>query len=115
MPNDCWNYIMFTADAGDLTRFVRELKNFPQEHVIIVAQGLEAIRFKIWNPYHPNFEWLESLLTRYRSCWIKNEWIVTDGEAGTWIGTARNGEKVIRQLMWDDMSIDEAEHRFRTD
>jgi hypothetical protein len=38
---------------------------------------------------------------------------VEDGEAGTWIGTAREGEKVVKQLMWDDMSIEESAYRFR--
>ena len=114
MPNDCWNYVMLTADEKELTAFLRdEFRDIPKEKMIIKLRGLEAVRFKLWSPWKPDFDWFEALLVKYPSCWIKNEWIVEDGEAGTWIGTARNGQKTIRQLMWDDMSIEESAYRFR--
>ena len=113
MPNDCWNYIMLTADEAELNKFVSTELEIPKKKYKVEARGLEAIRLKLWSEWKPDFEWLESLLVKYPSCWIKNEWIVEDGEAGTWIGTARGGEKVIKQLMWDDMSIEESAYRFR--
>jgi hypothetical protein len=113
MPNDCWNYIMLTADEKELNKFVREELEIPEKKYKVEARGLEAIRFKLWSEWKPDFDWFEMLLTKYPSCWIKNEWIVEDGEAGTWIGTARNGQKNVKQLMWDDMSIEESAYRFR--
>jgi hypothetical protein len=105
---------MLTADEKELTAFLRdEFRDVPKEKMIIKLRGLEAVRFKLWSPWKPDFDWFEALLVKYPSCWIKNEWIVEDGEAGTWIGTARNGQKMIRQLMWDDMSIEESAYRFR--
>ena len=113
MPNDCWNYIMLTANADELSAFLREEIEIPEKRHTIERRGVEAVRFSLWSAWKPDFDWLESLLTKYPSCWIKNEWIVEDGEAGTWIGTARTGEKVISRMVWDDMSVEEAVYRFR--
>ena len=113
MPNGCLNYMMFTGSEKDVSDFVSAELDIPERKYTVVGRGLEAIRIKLWLPWKPDFEWMESLLTKYPSCWIKNEWIVEDGEAGTWIGTARDGEKMIKRMMWDDMSLEEAAHRFR--
>ena len=104
---------MFTGSEKDVSDFVSAELDIPERKYTVVGRGLEAIRIKLWLPWKPDFEWMESLLTKYPSCWIKNEWIVEDGEAGTWIGTARDGEKMIKRMMWDDMSLEEAAHRFR--
>ena len=55
--------------------------------------------------------WLQTLLTTYSSCWIKNDWIVEDGKAGMWIGSNKQGEKHITSSEWDDLSL-EAEHYY---
>jgi len=116
MPNECWNYMMITADKDELTAFLEEeFKNVPEDRLFIEKRGLEAVRLKLWTAWKPNFKWLDHVITKYRTCWIKNEWIVEDGEAGTWIGTAREGEKVIRQMTWDDMSLEESSYRFRVE
>ena len=106
-----------TANKDDITKLLAEefVKYENKELFSISEVGQEAAKFRIWSAWHPDFDWLESLLTKYPSCWVKDIWIVEDGQAGVWIGTERKGEKEIRQFLWDDMCIEEEAHRFRKD
>ena len=115
MPNDCWNYMTITANNDDLAKLLaEEFVKYENKELFSISQvGKEAVKFRIWSAWHPDFDWLESLLTKYPSCWVKDTWIVEDGQAGVWIGTARKGEKEIRQFLWDDMCLEEEMHRFR--
>ena len=116
MPNDCWNHITITADKDDLIQIMKNefAKYEGKEEIFSISQrGDEAVRLRIWSAWHPDFQWLESLLRKYPSCWVKNEWTVEDGQAGVWLGTVREGKEEIRQFLWEDMSIEEEVYRFR--
>lgn len=115
MPNECWNYITITATKEELAELIdREFNSYTEDTFEILRRGSEAIEFKLWTQWHPNFEWLESLLTIYPSCWIKNYWSVEDGQAGIWIGTVKQGKSDIRSFGWEEMSIEEEMYKFRT-
>ena len=115
MPNDCWNHITITANKEELETLIqKEFSKYDNKDLFSISEkGAEGVRIRLWSAWYPQIEWLESLLTNYPSCWVKNEWIVEDGQAGIWIGTAREGEKEVRQFIWDDMCWEEIAHRFR--
>ena len=117
MPNDCYNTIVITnKDSNELIQLVHtEFGHFltenytsnDNEKFYIYRMGEYGINFKMWSPWIADFEWLEGLLDRYPDVWIKNNWLSEDGSAGVWIGTMRNGEKEIKRLDWQDMSLEE--------
>jgi hypothetical protein len=119
MPNDCWNHITITCeDQNQLKRLVKnELQEMSEDKTFVyhetiemIKRGVNGIIFRKWSPWNPNYEWLEELLTKYPECWIKNEWDEEGGMAGVWVGfTNENGEKMIKQMTWDDLCI-EAKH-----
>jgi hypothetical protein len=114
MPNDCWNYLTITADKEQITQLLEnEFKEHTEDTFRVLKRGVEAVHCKVWSAWHPDFAWLETLLTKYTSCWVKNVWLVEDGEAGVWIGTARKGKVEIRSLDWEEMSIEEEMYRYR--
>jgi hypothetical protein len=115
MPNDCWNHITLTGDEKDITTFVNtELKNIPEWALHMKARGVKGLLFKLWTRWQPDFKWLEGLLTKYPSFWLKNEWNEEGGLAGVWIGTvAMNGTLEIKQLAWDDLCMEERAECFR--
>jgi hypothetical protein len=114
MPNDCWNYLTITADEEELAEILKEeFKDNSPDNFTILQRGKEAVSCKMWSAWHPNFVWMEGLLEKYPTVWVKNTWSVEDGEAGVWVGTGRGGTKSIRQLTWEDMSIEEEFYRFR--
>jgi len=92
---------------------IEEFKGVPDWAFTIQRRGLEAVVMKVWSSWRPDYDWLESLILKYPTCWIKNEWNEEGGKAGVWIGTTRDGEFTIRCFEWDDMSIDEEVNRFR--
>ncbi len=98
-----------------------EFKKVPDWALFIKARGLGGgVRLKLWSRWAPDFDWLASLLTKYPSCWIKNEWSEEGGMAGVWIGTGASetrrgtGEPVIERFEWDDMCIEEECARFKS-
>ena len=115
MPNDCWSHLMITANVPDLYEIMQGFRHVPEGAIKIFEQGKEAVHMKLWSRWNPDFEMLEGLLSKYPSCWIKNEWSEEGGKAGVWIGTMRSGEKQVSRLEWDDMCLEERMHRFRTE
>ena len=113
MPNDCWNLMTVTGTKEDIDRFfLEELKNeVPDYPHKIYRRGVEGLDFRIWSPWHPNFEWLEKLFSKYPSIWVKNMWHEEGGLAGIWIGSLKDG---IKRFDWEDMCIEEEAHRFRS-
>jgi hypothetical protein len=118
MPNDCCNYITITCEDGVLldTLVKNELQHLESDgtyvynnNVNMLTKGRRGIIFDIWSPNNPNFEWLQGLLSKYPNCWIKNEWIEEGGFAGVWVGCYRVGKIIIRELTWNDLSL-EARH-----
>jgi len=114
MPNDCWNHLTITANVPDLYEIMNGFRHVPEGAIKIFEQGKEAVYMKLWSRWTPDFAMLEGLLSKYPSCWIKNEWSEEGGKAGVWIGTMRSGETQIYRLEWDDMCLEERMHRFRT-
>lgn len=116
MPNDCWNNITFTADPGDLYAFINiEFKDTPEWALSIKKQGSGAVFLRLWSRWLPDFVWLEGLLTKYPSCWIKNEWNEEGGTEGVWVGSMRTGKKQIQRMVWEGMCIEEEYHRFKAE
>ena len=116
MPNDCWNHITFTSDPGDLYAFINiEFKDTPEWALSIKKQGSGAVFLRLWSRWLPDFVWLEGLLTKYPSCWIKNEWNEEGGTEGVWVGSMRTGKKQIQRMVWEGMCIEEEYHRFKAE
>jgi len=117
MPNDCENHITITANRGEIDRLIRnefmvgETDSY-LEHVKVYRRGHEAIELNMWSAWAPDFNWLAGLLTKYPSCWVKNEWHEEGGNAGVWIGYTRDGTETIQRMEWDDMCLEECAYRF---
>lgn len=113
MPNDCVNIITVTCeDSEEFGRVCEELRSAPDtEEVQCGDKGMMVNRWSGWRPVNP---WLEGLLERHPNVWIKNEWWEEGGQAGVWIGYRENQEKVIRELEWKDLSIEERYYFFET-
>lgn len=117
MPNDCWNRMTVTGNEEDVGRFyVEEFKDVPEWAYEIYVKGVEGIQFRLWSRWQPDFAWLEGLLKKYPSLWVKNIWHEEGGMAGVWIGGDSSGSDSsrIKRLEWDDMCSEENAHRFRT-
>ena len=109
MPNDCWNYL--TIVSHDNPEQLEKLLNMEFTHdkrIEMKKSGKEGIKFELWSSWLPDFEWLESLVTTYPDCWIKNEWNEEGGKAGVWIGGSMiKGHKMeIKRMEWDDICIE---------
>ena len=109
MPNDCWNHITIAANETDIASFVNEeLKNIPEWALKMKVRATKGLIFNLWSRWQPDFKWMESILKKYPSFWMKNEWSEEGGMAGVWIGTVtRNGDLETKQLAWDDLCIEE--------
>ena len=119
MPNDCDNYLTITSEFPDeLTQLIQNEFQYKsnesdeylfRQTVKIQKRGCRGIQLRVWSAWQPDFEWLEGLLDKYPTAWIKNDWIEEGGFAGIWIGTRTDGEKNIRHFEWVDLCI-EAKH-----
>ena len=111
MPNDCWNSMTVTGTREDIDRFfVEEFKDVPEWALKVHVRGVEGLIFRLWSRWSPDFKWLEGLLEKYPSLWVKNSWKEEGGLAGVWVGSKANE---IQRLEWQDMCIEEESHRFR--
>jgi hypothetical protein len=116
MPNDCWNHFTITGNKEDIKRFLEdELKEPPEWALKIHHKGDEGLSFRLWSRWQPDFNWLESLLTKYPSLWVKNVWDEEGGYEGVWIGYLKDGKAEIKHMEWMGMCIEEWAHRFRKD
>jgi len=96
MPNHCWNTITITGSEEDIAEFINNELNVPEWALKIHEKGLRGICFDIWSRWIPDFKWLENLITKYPSVWIKDLWQSEGGDAGIWIGSNED----IRRLEW---------------
>jgi len=106
MPNDCWNAMIITGSKDDITQFIEnELRHVPDWALRIKEQGLCALSFDLWSRWSVDTKWLEGLLNRYSSLWIKNHWKVAEiGTAGLWVGSRAEG---IRHFEWTEPCLQE--------
>ena len=110
MPNECYNHITITSRLG-IDHFIHEIEILP--HISIEKKGKYGIRFEYITSWKADYEWFESFIKKYNSCWIKNLWNTEDGKAGVWIGYF-NVETRIKALEWEDLSLED-EYYFFTD
>ena len=115
MPNDCWNNItIICEDSKELDKlFINELTReegrdygnvfYYYKNITIQKKCFKGIIFQQLTAWKPQYEWLESLLTKYPNCWVKNEWNEEGGIAGVWVGSVKNG---IQSISWEDLSIE---------
>jgi hypothetical protein len=116
MPNDCWSNLTITASSSELATLLdTEFRDTPEWALKIEEKGKGAVRLSLWSAWVPDLKFLESLIEKYPSCWIKNYWSEEGGTAGVWVGTTKRGKKDIKQLTWDDMCEEELYYRFETE
>ena len=129
MPNDCWNNITITVEDEDTLNllFNTEIKplidiendndndNERKGFITIKTRGKKGLYFTLWSSWYPDFLWLQSLITKYQTCWVKNEWSEEGGTAGVWVGTYSEDKDNlnIKSLEWDDLSIEGQYYYFR--
>lgn len=123
MPNICYNNITITCDdetelntLSDNELVREEGRDYNKEffyykNIIIKNKCPKGLKFQQMTPFKPEFDWLESLLTKYKNCWVKNEWWEESGTAGVWVGSFKNGKQ---SIFWDDLCIDAEYHTFKT-
>lgn len=121
MPNDCTNVITITCKSKEsLTTLIKDELSFDEDTMDknefkIIQQGDYGVIFKIWSPWEPNYEWLETLSSKYPECWIKNEWNEEGGQAGIWIGYIKDSVPIIKKFTWDDLSIEDQYYFFNNE
>jgi hypothetical protein len=92
----------------ELQEMTEDGKLVYHETIEVLKRGVKGIMFRQWSAWKPDYEWLESLLTKYPCCWIKNEWDEEGGTAGVWVGfTNQKEEPVIQRMTWSDLCIEE--------
>jgi hypothetical protein len=108
MPNDCWNNITIASHYNP--NQLQELINteFKDKKIEIQQQGKHGIKLMLWSAWKPNYEWLESFVTKYPDCWIKNDWNEEGGTAGVWIGGRlfKDDASSIKKFQWKDIPIE---------
>jgi hypothetical protein len=116
MPNDCWNHMTITGNKSDIAKLIAsEFLIVPSWCLQFIKKREEGVIFKLWSPWKPDFPWLESLIDKYPSCWVKDEWNEEGGMAGVWVGTAREGVRDIKELSWRDLCLEEECYIFRNE
>ena len=114
MPNDCYNVLTVTSETSidELTKLINNEINAISD-VTILIRGNRGIKCEFISAWTPDFNWLETLLENYPTCWIKNEWKEEGGMAGVWIGRLEFGVKQVTNMSWVDLSLEEEYYLFQ--
>ncbi len=113
MPNDCWNHLTITCPVPFVLNRLIDMEIREYHQCITKTRGERGVRICIWSPNEPDFDWLSDLLYKYPDCWIKNEWDEEGGRAGVWVGFVDNNDnKVIKQMEWADLCLEERDYFF---
>ena len=116
MPNHCINTLTIRFNTeNQLYDFTNDyLENYEGAwDKKILKKGSRGVIVTHITGWEPDFQWLQSLLSTYSSCWIKNEWLEEGGYAGVWVGYYNvSGMKVVDEMKWVDLSIEEREFLF---
>lgn len=123
MPNYCCNRVTITKHVYcNIDLFIEEFNNLINnelkhkvddkyvyfEDIDVLKCGTRGITFSYWTEWNPNRLLLECLLDKYPNCWIKNEWSQgRGGFEGVWIGFVVNNGKIIKELTWDTVCLDD--------
>jgi Ferredoxin-like domain in Api92-like protein len=107
MPNDCSNRLTITSTSeNDIIYILQEIhKEIP--NAILKQNSNLGIRVNFITAWQPDIQFIETIVDKYPSVWIKNDWISEDGKSGVWVGKKNN----IKSMDWEDLSI-EAERFF---
>ena len=138
MPNDCYNNVTIVGNNDMIKKFIEDEMSFdkicpiPEEEKTtdyddhcrvwgtkwdryeysLNEEGQSGLKCNFTTAWDPPIGVFEYLLKTYHDIWIKCEWEEEGGMAGVWIGHRRDGEPVIRQLEWQDLSIEEEDAIF---
>jgi len=124
MPNDCWNKLTITSEDREelnslITNEFQHIENSDyvyNETAKMYKRGCRGAILSLRSAWNPPYDFLENILINYPSCWIKNEWNEEGGFAGVWIGyVTSDGEKIIKDLQWDDLSIEDKHYLFMSE
>ena len=128
MGNDCWNNLTITCEANPdvlnsmIDNEFKYKKNdeytedrFNECVHIVKLSKRGFLHVKMYSKNQPDFKWLDSLLDKYPNCWVKNEWNEEGGLAGVWVGSVIDNKKIIKEMDWRDLSIEEQHYFFRED
>lgn len=110
MPNVCYNDLTITScSENDIIDILQALhQEIPNLDVKLNRKfGIKVNFITDWKPL---FQFTETLINKYPSIWIKNEWIVEDGASGVFVGKKNN----IKYMDWDDLSNEDANFFFAT-
>ena len=127
MANDCYNHLTITCDCEkQFNKLVKdEFTDIPNIHII--HKGAKGIQLVLLSAWKPNYKWLNSLISNYPDCWIKNEWNDDSGTAGIWIAykdkdkdinynnNNNKNKKIIKNIQWKDLSIVDKAYYFVND
>ena len=113
MPNECINRVTITSSSESDISTIFDTILPGLRYLKMNQHGKLGIRVEFTTAWKPDYLWLQTLLSAYPSCWIKNEWIVEDGKAGVWIGYNR-GTQRISSMEWDDLSLEAAHYFFES-
>lgn len=58
----------------------------------------------------PIYQYLEKMLTKYHTCWIKNTFSTENGYCGMWVGHYNGDKMYIQKLNWKEPSDEELYH-----
>lgn len=114
MPNDCTNYItILFKTENHLQDFTNDyISNYQGWGKKIIRKGTKGIVTTNITGWHPDFEWLKKILEDYDDCFVKNEWNEEGGLAGVWVGQYDGGVRVIDEMKWRDLSIEDRAFNF---
>lgn len=126
MGVDCWNKLTIRGPidmlneleqtklrledlSGDLA-FINTTY-FGDEHVEIQMRTDRCLIVSYLSRNGSFIKFLDQLLLKYWKCWMKNEMIGEDGKAQVWIASILDGLVSSQIVEWQELSMEEAEHR----
>jgi hypothetical protein len=105
MGNDVRNVVTIRASTiTDLVAILGEFKDYKVD-----SMGTRGAVIRFHSKWVPEINKLEEIISNYPGSWVKNEWLVEDGEAGVWVGQLG----MIKSLTWDDVSLEEWVYGFQ--
>jgi hypothetical protein len=116
MPNECVNYITIKFKSqNERQDFEMDfMNNHRGLNKKIIKKGSTGIIVRFNVPSEPDIEFLQCILQKHPDCWIRNDWNNESGIAGVWVGYWEGEAKVIDEMKWNDLSVDDLIHCFET-
>ena len=121
MPNSCWNVFTIIGETDVIEQiYETELKQLediisPEDKPIIhfIKRSDTGIKFELYSKWEPDKEWINNLMSKYPSVFLKNEWSEEGGCAGVIVGgTLHNKVYPIKEMSWVDVPIEDEFHPY---